>query len=305
MTTFSDQLTAERDALFGFCYRMSGNVEDADELVQDTCLRALDKEPNPDRPLRPWLFQVAQNLCRDRLRRRQHAAYTGPWLPSPLPMERIASPTPSAEVRYAAKESVSLAFLVAMEALTPKGRALLLLRDVYGYDTQETADLLDMSGVAVRTGLKRARATMAAYDARGYDASGVGLEKLAVVGKWLAALSQDDVAAAAALLAEDVVSMSDGGGEFFAAGRPLLGPDRVAKTYAQLAKMVPISDLQVSVQELNGMVAVLIQSRHQNPKYAPRVATVFAQDETGRILNVYSVLATRKLAGIGFPRFSM
>ena len=153
---FSDQ----QRFLWGLCYRMTGNAADADDLVQETFVRALDRPPaRIDEPWRPWLVRVAMNLARDVLRRRRRSPYRGNWLPSPV--ETSAEDVPPAyevpegsgsptEGRYELLESVSFAFLLALEALTPSQRAVLLLRDVFDYAVRETADALGMSEANVK-----------------------------------------------------------------------------------------------------------------------------------------------------------
>src|SRR5262249_8300206 len=136
-----------RRFLWGLCYRMTGSAADADDLVQDTFVRAMEHPPRRlDEALRPWLGKVALNLSRDLLRRRKRRDYTGPWLPSPIDPsrdQRNVSDEPPAhdphalEGRYELLESVSFAFLVALEALTPTQRAVLLLRDVFDYSVHE------------------------------------------------------------------------------------------------------------------------------------------------------------------------
>ena len=126
-------LEADRRLLWGLCYRMTGNAADADDLVQETYVRALENPPRRlDEPVRPWLIRVAINLCRDLLRKRRRRAYAGEWLPSPVPtggMEEPASYEPPAPLedspaaRYDMIESISMAFLIALEALTPNRAA--------------------------------------------------------------------------------------------------------------------------------------------------------------------------------------
>src|SRR5262249_45109954 len=125
-----------------------------------------------DEPWRPWLVQVAVNLSRDLLRRRKRQAYEGVWLPSPIeigdeatasvqePRDERSNPA----LRYDLLESVSFAFLLALEALTPMQRAVLLLRDVFDYSVNETAAALKMSEPNVKTTHYRARRAMNAYD---------------------------------------------------------------------------------------------------------------------------------------------
>jgi RNA polymerase sigma-70 factor (ECF subfamily) len=138
--------------LWGLCYRMTGNAADADEIVQETFVKALENPPpRMDEPLRPWLVRVALNLSRDLLRMRKRRGYAGEWLPAPVPTENFedppsydppASAEDSPSARYEMLESISFAFLLALEALTPTARAVLLLRDVFDYSTNETAEAL-------------------------------------------------------------------------------------------------------------------------------------------------------------------
>src|SRR5215468_10628771 len=176
MTVAFDRLFDEhRRFLWGLCYRMTGSAADADDVVQDTFVRAMQHPPQrADLPLRPWLTKVALNLSRDVLRRRKRRDYVGPWLPSPIETDQEAGGPPSHEPvvdglhtlegRYDLLESVSFAFLIALERLTPTARAVLLLRDVFDYSVKETAGALDRSEANVKTTHHRARQTMAAYN---------------------------------------------------------------------------------------------------------------------------------------------
>ena len=101
-----------RPALFGLCYRMTGSAADAEDLVQETFRRAIERPPaDPEAPLAPWLKRVATNLCIDALRRRQRERYFGPWLPTPIDTERVRDDLePGPEARYGVLESASAAF---------------------------------------------------------------------------------------------------------------------------------------------------------------------------------------------------
>src|SRR6267142_3657028 len=154
MTISAQTYDDEKRFLWGLCYRMTGSAADAEDIVQDTFVRALEKPPaDMQAPLRPWLVKVALNLSRDQLRRRRRREYFGPWLPSPvmtegdgsLQIDEPTSPEMSPVARYDLVESVTLAFLLAMEALTPAQRAVLLLRDVFEYSTSEVAETLAMT----------------------------------------------------------------------------------------------------------------------------------------------------------------
>ena len=288
--------------LRGLCYRLTGSAAEADDLVQDTFVRALERPPaDHDAPLRPWLVRVALNLGKDALRRRRRRAYAGPWLPSPVETEEAV---PSVEIegsagteaRYDLLESVSFAFLVALEALTPQQRAVLLLRDVFDYSVAETAAALGLSEPNVKTTHHRARRALQPYDrARCRPTPALAAEARAALLRFLAALAAEDVPAVEALLAEDVLALSDGAGEFHAAKKPIVGRAKVAKAYVRLGRLAPVQRVEMRV--LNGLPAIVVE---QGPAKgaAPRVVLQCVVDAAGRIAAVYSVLATEKLRGL-------
>src|SRR5919201_5269277 len=199
--------------IWGLCYRMTGNAADADDLAQETFVRAWERPPaRTDEPWRPWLVAVAMNLSRDLLRRRKRQRYEGQWLPSPIETGDETAP-PSYEpvdeegnpaARYDMLESVSFAFLLALEALTPAQRAVLLLRDVFDYSVRETADALDLSESNVKTTHHRARAAMTNYDRRRViPTSSVRQSTREALFAFLRCLEQHDVAGVEGLLAGD------------------------------------------------------------------------------------------------------
>jgi RNA polymerase sigma-70 factor (ECF subfamily) len=265
--------------IWGVCYRMTGVAADADELVQDTFVRALERPPaRTGEPWRPWLVRVAMNLARDLLRRRRRRVYRGTWLPSPIETGGEDDPLPAYELpsgsgsptegRYELLESVSFAFLLALEALTPSQRAVLLLRDVFDYSVRETADALGMSEPNVKTTHHRARRAMAAYDHRRCIPTRARQARTRdALERFLIALSGRDSAAMEALLSHDVRSLSDGG-EFAAAHRPVIGRDRVMRLFFGLNRHIgPGAAARVHV--LNGLPALLIDFGVRHPR-APR-----------------------------------
>jgi RNA polymerase sigma-70 factor, ECF subfamily len=165
----ADAFREQERFLWGLAYRMTGIAADADDVVQETFARAIEHPPpRVDEPLRPWLTRVALNVARDALRRRKRRAYVGPWLPSPVEtadLDELPESAPGADVRYDLRESASYAFLVALEALTPQQRAVLLLRDVLDYSVHETAEALSLTEGNVKTTHHRARRVMEGYDA--------------------------------------------------------------------------------------------------------------------------------------------
>jgi RNA polymerase sigma-70 factor (ECF subfamily) len=290
----ANALEGHRRVLWAFAYRMTGVAADADDVVQETFVRALRSPPRG--PLRPWLLRVGINLCRDLLRRRRRTAYEGPWLPSPVEDEDLAwpDPAPSTAARYELAESASFAFLIALERLTPLRRAVLILRDVFDYSGEETADALSLSVDNVKQALVRARRDMAAYDATREPLAVRTRRAEGALRRFVAALAAGDVAGIEALLATDVVAYSDGGGDYLAARVPIEGAARVATVYANLRR---IGTEATSAQALrvNGQPAVLFHVVSALPGAAPRILLRVETDTTGVITAIHSVLSRRKL----------
>jgi RNA polymerase sigma-70 factor (ECF subfamily) len=295
----------QRSHLWGILYRLTGCAADADELVQETFVRALEHPPSDfSRNLKPWLVRVATNLGRDCLRRRRRIGYVGPWLPSPIPTQEepvshevVADQAMSTEGRYDLIESVSFAFLLALEALSPQQRAVLLLRDVFDYSVRQTAEALGLTDANVKTTHHRARRAMRAYDVdrRRPRAELTARTKLALE-RFVEALTGDDIGGLEALLAEDAREMSDGGGEYVAARRPILGRERIARYFFGIR---PPRDRVVAVEmrELNGLPALDIRlPTDGGSRFASRVVVCCDVDENSRITAIYTVLASRKLS---------
>ncbi|MBY8882782.1 sigma-70 family RNA polymerase sigma factor [Actinacidiphila acidipaludis] len=167
------------------CYRILGSVQDAEDLLQETLLAAWRGLAGFEgrASVRSWLYRIATNRClnalRDSARRPQDRVAPPVEVPLPEPTRRRGEPTwlepypdvlleelpdrtPGPEARYEMRESVSLAFLVALQQLPPRQRAVLVLRDVLGFRAAEVADMLDSTETAVASALRRARVTLAA-----------------------------------------------------------------------------------------------------------------------------------------------
>ncbi len=159
-----------RRELHVHCYRMLGSFEEAEDLVQETFLRAwrgragFDAGPG----LRPWLYRIATNACLDALRRRSRRVTTVdsfaelPWL-QPYPDRLLDEVAPSEEEPDAvvvSRETIELAFLALIQLLPARQRAVVILRDVLGWSAKETADLLETSVASANSALQRARATL-------------------------------------------------------------------------------------------------------------------------------------------------
>jgi RNA polymerase sigma-70 factor (ECF subfamily) len=292
-----------RSFLWALSYRVTGNAADADDIVQETFVRALRRPPaDRDRPWRPWLVRVAVNLGRDLLRRRRRrGGYEGQWLPSPVetepPSHEPADEAGNPAARYDMLESVSFAFLLALEALTPTQRATLLLRDVFDYSARESAGALGLSEANARTTHLRARRALAAYDARRRPLTTERQHReTAALRKFLACVTAGDVAGVEAMLAADARAVSDSGGEFHSNRVPVVGRVKVAALLVGVVK--GIGRLRrAELRLLNGHPAVIAE-REPKAGFGPRWVTQVDFDDRGRITTVYTVLATRKLSAI-------
>jgi RNA polymerase sigma-70 factor (ECF subfamily) len=307
---------AHRTLLWRLCYRMTGSAADADDLVQETFARALERPPvDTDRELRPWLVRVAVNLSRDYLRARRRRGYEGPYLASPIdttdwPTDESKHP----DVRYGELESVSLAFLYALEALTPKQRAVVILCDVTGYSVREAADALGMSEANVKTTHHRARSALAAYDAARVPLTReLQRQTRAKLQRFMWYLNTRNVPALEALLAADVEALNDSDGEFFAARVPVRGAAKVALFHVKTRRRGAVRG---SIRTLNGLPALvaayeanglrLLTSKRTPPEGARRIAprVVFAVQlaADGGIAKLYASVASAKLSHVPFDR---
>lgn len=291
-------LAAYRPLLWRLCYRMTGSAADADDLVQETFARAIERPPHDtQRELRPWLVQIALNLSRDHLRRRKRQGYKGPWLPAPIETEGLVFDA-HPEARYDELESVSSAFLLALEALTPAQRAVVLLCDVLGYSVREAAEALAMREGNVKTTHHRARGALADYDrSRLPPTRALQEQTRTALMRLMTSLLAGDVAALEALLSDDVRTLHDGGGEYLAAGVPVRGRERVIKLFLALRRP---ETPRIQLKELNGLPGILCEYPDAPPRVARRFVFSIALDAQGQIREMTAVLASRKLIHLSF-----
>jgi RNA polymerase sigma-70 factor (ECF subfamily) len=202
------------------CYRMTGSLEDAEDLVQETLLRAWRRRRTfaGRSTFRAWLYGIATNACLDEVARRRRRARARPgegipaevpWL-QPYPDLLLAAAAPSEDEpdrALVSKETIELAFLVAIQHLPPNQRAVLIVRDVLGWSAKEAAALLGTSVAAVNSALQRARATMRARlpERRAEWAPGAEPSEAerALLARYMAATERDDPEGLAATLSED------------------------------------------------------------------------------------------------------
>jgi RNA polymerase sigma-70 factor, ECF subfamily len=239
------EFEAHRGLLFSIAYRMLGSATDAEDVVQDAWLRYSSAPPEPIRSARAWLATIVTRLCLDRLKaaRTTRELYVGPWLPEPM---LHGDREPSLARAMEQKESISLAFLVLLESLTPHERAVFLLREVFDYDYRDIAEMLDSSPVNCRQLFHRAKQRL--IEQRPDFGSAKSRPSRArheqFVQAFMAAVSQGDMNQLQSLLHNDVVFRSDGGGKVAAALNPIFGRESVARFFFGVKKKV--EDLAVA-----------------------------------------------------------
>jgi RNA polymerase sigma-70 factor (TIGR02960 family) len=213
--TFHSLAERHRRELHVHCYRMLGSFHEAEDLVQETYLRAWRRrESFQGGPLmRAWLYRIATNACLDALRQSKrrvasmHSFAEVPWI-QPYPdrlLDEVAPTEEQPDVKVVAKETIELSYLAVIQLLPPRQRAVLILRDVLDWSASETAAALDMTVAAANSALQRARATLderlPAREAAPADAT---VDERALLDRLIDAHERADVAAAVALMRDDV-----------------------------------------------------------------------------------------------------
>jgi RNA polymerase sigma-70 factor (ECF subfamily) len=286
--------------LWGLCYRLTGVAADADELVQETFVRALARPPPAaDGDWHRWLVRVATNLSLDRLRARRRRAYVGPWLPAPIEVADADLAGDDVAAGYARLESVSYAFLLALEVLAPRARAVLLLRDVFDHSAAEVASLLATSEANVRVVHHRARQRLAAAHPDPRPLRDLEGPTRAALAALVDCMLRQDAAGMRALLAASVRTVTDGGGEYTALRVPLVGVERVARFHLETGRRRgPISLFEI--RAINGLPALVVETRPLRPQMAPRLVLRCDLDRDGRIRELHTILVPRKLTAVRF-----
>jgi RNA polymerase sigma-70 factor, ECF subfamily len=224
-----DELERERPRLFGIAYRILGSAADAEDVLQDAFLRAraIDDARSP----RALLTTIVTRLCLDEVRsaRRRREEYVGPWLPEPILADDAG--VPSSADRVGDAESVSMALLVVLEALSPLERAVWVLREVLDHDFAEIAEAVGRTPAACRQLYHRARQHVSARRRRFPAPTDAQRD---VTARFLGALAAGDLDALAGMFTADVTVVTDHGGKARAATRTVTGPDRVGRLLAGL-----------------------------------------------------------------------
>ncbi len=240
-----------RPLLFSIAYRMLGSVMEAEDAVQETYLRYLATDVDAIQSPKAFLSAITTRLCLDQLKsaRVQREEYFGPWLPEPLVTEDAP------DELLARHESISMAFLLLLETLSPVERAVFLLREVFDYDYPAIAAIVGKSEANCRQLHNRAKKHIHGGRARFLAPP---QEQQQLVTNLVTAMQMGDSDAFAALLAQDVELRSDGGGKASAATQPLHGREMVTRFFFGLFTKRP-PNTAIDIIETNGAPAFVVR----------------------------------------------
>lgn len=254
-----------RPLLFSIAYRMMGTVTEAEDILQDAYLRwqaqALDAIHDP----KYYLTTIVTRLCLNQLSaaRNQRETYLGPWLPEPILTENRPELVNPAE-RVAIYDSISIAFLLLLESLSPAERAAFLLHEVFAYPFAEVAAILDKSEGACRQLCRRARQHIAANQPR-FEITAAQHERF--LHHFIETVETGEIESFLQLLADDIVLIPDGGGQRGAAIHVVKGAGNVSAFIAGTQRLTP-DGVQYKVVLLNGQSAIVAFTPDKRPFFA-------------------------------------
>jgi len=285
-----DLFEQHRAALFAVAYRMLGTRADAEDMVQETFLRWRKASDVEIRDPRAFMITVITRLCINQLQsaRVKREQYIGQWLPEP-----IATDDQTGLEMSGVDESLSTAFLLMLERLTPIQRAVFLLREVFDYDYADIARILGQSEANCRQVLRRAKQHVM-EDRPRFEASPQQQRRL--LEQFLEATSHGDLSGLVALLATDVVLYTDGGGKANAVPNPVRGATRVARFFLGAREKLLPKGVVRRITEINGQPGLV--AYHGGRPIG--VLTVDVAD--GRVRNIHTVTNPDKLERLqGLP----
>lgn len=277
---------SERSRLRAVAYRIVGTPDDADDVVQDAWLRFSTADLAAIKNPAAWLTTVTSRLAIDRLRATsaRRESYVGPWLSDPIANEPSVMAGPDDAVLLA--ESLSLGFMAVLERVTPLERAVFILHDVFAYSLDEVADIIERSPAATRQLAKRARDHVQEGRPR-FDPDPAKVEQLTQA--LLGAAIGGEIDTLKSFLADDVFHISDGGPNHRAARAPIVGVERVARFFSNLAKRWE-PGMEAHVVQANGQHAIYMTT-HGEP-YLLMVANWV----NGQVTSTHGVRNPEKMA---------
>jgi RNA polymerase sigma factor (sigma-70 family) len=287
-------ITSERRALINLAYRMLGSLAEAEDAVQEAYARWYSMTRQQQQAIESpgaWLTKVTGRICLDLLgsARVRRERYVGDWLPEPLPdhTEWISKPPAAIDGdpadRVTLDESVSMAFLVVLESMTPAERVAFVLHDVFGYPFADVAEIVGRTPAACRKLASSARHRI--HAAR--TPAGPTAHQAGIVRDFKQAWEAKDIDALIRLLDPDAIMTADSGGLVAAALRPIEGREKVARYALGIADKV--ADLAILERNVNGQPGLVVQQ-------ADATVTVVAFTVTGnRITHIWAVRNPEKL----------
>jgi len=279
--------TELRPLLFGVAYRMLGSVTEAEDAVQDAYLRWSAVDAETIESPKAFLTTVVTRLCLDRLKsaRVKREVYVGDWLPEPLVDDGKNRPDAGPQLA----DSLSMAFLVLLEKLSPPERAAFLLREVFDFEYAEVASALERNEPACRQLVARARMRLRQDGDR---FRGSPDKQVELRDRFVAAASGGDLSGLVSLLADDAAVYTDHGGKAAAAKRTIRGADKVARFFIGVTEKFLTHGSVVEPRSVNGRPGVVVFEDGR----AVTVTSVEVED--GKVSAVYMVRNPDKLAHI-------
>ncbi len=290
-----DVIMSERRQLINLTYRLLGSLAEAEDAVQETYARwyAMSR-PQQDAIESPgaWLTTVASRICLNLLgsARARRETYVGEWIPEPLPERtewitgRPGGSTTDPADRVTLDESVSMAFLVVLESMTPAERVAFILHDVFRYPFAEVAGIVGRTPAACRQLASSARRRIRAAQAPASPAA----RQAGIVRAFKAAWEAKDIDALIALLDPDATAVADGGGLAVTFLHPIEGGEQIARAWVEIASRAP-STMTFLERTVNGQPGLVAQQDGV-------IVTVFAIDIAGdRIKHIWAVRNPEKL----------
>lgn len=277
-------ITEYRPLLFSIAYRMLGRVTEAEDMVQEAFLR-WHRQEDVSGILEPraWLTTAITRLCIDQMRsaRRQREEYVGTWLPEPIIDEKPADDDLA--------DSLSTAFMLILEELSPVERAVFLLREAFGHDYAAISEIVGKSEANCRQMVTRAKARLG----RAEEPKPTSTEEAErLVKEFITATRTGELSDLIALLTEDAVLYSDGGGKVRAVIRPIYGPDKIGRMFIGLRRFVTGEPSPARFVRINGSPGVLYRSGDGN------LNAVTMAFEGGKLKAIYIVRNPDKLTGV-------
>jgi RNA polymerase sigma factor (sigma-70 family) len=280
-------IMSERRQLINLAYRLLGSLADAEDVVQETYARWYAMSPDQQDAIASpgaWLMKVASRICLDQLgsARARRERYVGEWIPEPVP-EPTEWRTGDPADRITLDESVTMAFLVVLESMTPAERVAFVLHDVFGYPFPEVAEIVGRTAAACRQLASSARRRIRSTQAAAPPAA----ERSGIVRDFKQAWEAKDIHALMGLLDPDATVIGDGGGLVSAELRPVEGSERIARTLVDIAGLAP--GMTILERTVNGQPGLVVQ-------HDGSTVTVMAIDVAGgRIRNIWAVRNPEKL----------